>query len=176
MSRAAPPPTAPTFRPATEADLDAVASIYNEGIADRIATFETEPRSAADLAGWARGSDPFIVAVREGRVVGFARVGPYSDRCVYEGIGEHAVYVARDQRRTGLGTELLRELTGAAETAGFYKLTTRVFTDNEGSLAAHYRAGFERIGVQRRHGRLDGEWKDCVLIEILLGDAREEDG
>jgi L-amino acid N-acyltransferase YncA len=59
----------------------------------------------------------------------------------------------------------------AAEAAGLYKLTSRVFADNAASIAAHVAAGFEVVGVQRRHGRLDGEWKDCVLVERLLGDA-----
>jgi phosphinothricin acetyltransferase len=167
--------SAAEFRAARPTDLQDVAAIYNEGIADRVATFETEPRATADLEPWLVGAGPFLVAELDGAVAGFARVGDYSDRCVYSGVGEHAVYVARSSRGTGLGVQLLRELAAAAEAAGFYKLTTRVFTDNEASLAAHYRAGFERIGVQRRHGRLDGEWKDCVLIEILLGEAKESD-
>jgi len=158
-----------SLRAAEAADLEAAAAIYNEGIADRIATFETEARTPADLEPWLREPGPFVVAEQAGAVLGFARVGPYSDRCVYEGVGEHAVYVARDARGRGLGRELLIALTGAAEEAGFYKLTSRVFTDNAASLGAHRAAGFETIGVQRRHGQLDGEWKDCVLLEILIG-------
>jgi len=164
-----------TIRAAATSDLEVAAAIYNEGIEDRVATFETTPRTASDLEAWLQEEGPFLVAELDGAVAGFARVAPYSDRCVYEGVGEHAVYVARISRGTGLGIQLLREMTAAAETAGFYKLTTRVFTDNEASLAAHYRAGFERVGVQRRHGKLEGEWKDCVLIEILLGEAKEAD-
>lgn len=159
------------IRPAEVEDLVAAAAIYNEGIADRVATFETEPRGADDLRPWLAESGPFIVAELDGGVVGFARVGNYSDRCVYEGVGEHAVYVSRDARGAGLGALLLREMAVSSEAAGLYKLTSRVFTDNEASLIAHDRAGFERVGVQRRHGKLDGEWKDCVLVELLLGEA-----
>ena len=158
-----------SLRPATTADLAAVASIYNEGIADRVATFETAPRAPDELEPWLGEAGPFVVAEQAGDVLGFARVAPYSDRCVYEGVGEHAVYVRRDARGRGLGRELLVALAAEAERDGFYKLTSRVFTDNEASLAAHRAAGFETIGVQRRHGRLDGEWKDCVLLEILIG-------
>jgi L-amino acid N-acyltransferase YncA len=104
-------------------------------------------------------------------VLGFARVGAYSDRCVYEGVGEHAVYVDPDARGQGVGRLLLEELSLSAERAGFYKLTSRVFTTNLASLAAHRAAGFYEVGVQPRHGRLDGEWKDCVLVERLLGPA-----
>ena len=107
----------------------------------------------------------------DGRVVGFARVSPYSDRCVYEGVGEHGVYVDAAARGHGVGRGLLDALARAAEARGLYKLTSRIFTTNAPSRAAHRAAGFEEVGVQRRHGRLDGEWKDCMLVERLLGDA-----
>jgi phosphinothricin acetyltransferase len=160
-----------TIRPATDRDLPAVADIYNDGIAERVATFETEPRTEADLAGWASDGRPFIVAERGGRVVGFARAGRYSDRFAYRGVGEHAVYVHRDARGHGLGRRLLIELCAESERHGLYKLTSRIFTDNHPSRAAHRAAGFEEVGIQRRHGTLDGEWKDCVLVERLIGDA-----
>ncbi len=160
-----------SIRPATAADADAVASIYNEGIDDRLATFETEPRSADDARGWLHEGLPFLVAERGEEVVGFARVSPYSDRCVYQGVGEHGVYVARCARGGGVGRRLLEALCDEAERAGLYKLTSRVFTDNAASRAAHVAAGFHEVGVQRRHGRLDGRWKDCVVVERLLGEA-----
>ena len=104
-------------------------------------------------------------------MLGFARVSAYSDRCVYEGVGEHGVYVAGAARGRGVGRALLETLCGAAEQAGYHKLTSRVFADNAASRAVHRAAGFEEVGIQRRHGRLDGEWRDCVLVERLLGDA-----
>jgi len=163
-----------TIRPAAEADAEAIAAIYNEGIADRVATFETRPRDPREVAEWFAGGLPFLVAVDEdGRVLGFARVSPYSDRCVYEGVGEHGVYVARAARGRRLGRRLLDALAGESARAGLHKLTSRVFTDNAASRAAHLAAGFEEVGVQRRHGRLDGEWKDCVLVERLLGGAAD---
>jgi phosphinothricin acetyltransferase len=158
-------------RSAVHGDAPAVAAIYNEGIADRIATFETRERTAAEVIPWLDDGLPFLVATLEGELVGFARVAPYSDRCVYAGVGEHAVYVARAVRGSGIGRRLLDEVCLAAEAAGLYKLTSRIFADNASSIAAHRAAGFDVVGVQRRHGRLDGEWKDCVLVERLLGDA-----
>lgn len=160
-----------TTRAATSRDLPAVAAIYNAGIDERVATFETERRTEADLAAWASDGRPFIVAERAGLVVGFARAGSYSDRCVYQGVGEHAVYVHRDARGHGLGRQLLTKLCVESEHHGLYKLTSRIFTDNHASRAAHRAAGFDEVGIQRRHGRLDGEWKDCVLVERLIGDA-----
>ena len=79
----------------------------------------------------------------------------------------------RAARGRGVGRRLLEELAAAAEDAGLYKLTSRVFTDNAASRAVHLAAGFEEAGIQRRHGKLDGEWKDCVLVERLLGEAAE---
>ena len=162
----------PSIRAAIAADADAIAAIYNEGIADRVATFETTPRYGRDLEAWFSDSLPFIVAVGvDGGIVGFARVSPYSGRCVYAGVGEHGVYVARAARGEGLGRRLLEALAAECESAGIYKLTSRVFTDNAASRAAHLAAGFEEVGIQRRHGKLDGDWKDCVLVERLLGEA-----
>jgi L-amino acid N-acyltransferase YncA len=165
-----------TIRAAEAGDVDAIAAIYNEGIEERVATFETRPRVASDVAGWFEDGLPFIVAVGDdGSVVGFARVSVYSDRCVYSGVGEHGVYVARSARGRGLGRVLLEALCDEAARAGLYKLTSRIFTDNGASRAVHLAAGFEEVGVQRRHGRLDGEWKDCVLVERLLGPAAVPD-
>ena len=160
-----------TVRPAAPGDVEALTRIYNEGIEDRVATFETRRREPAEVAGWLDDDLPLLVAVRDGRVVGFARVAPYSPRPVYGTVGEHAVYVARDARGAGLGTRLLDEVVRAAERAGLHKLSSRVFTDNAASRAIHRAAGFDEVGVQRRHARLDGEWRDVVLVERLLGDA-----
>jgi L-amino acid N-acyltransferase YncA len=158
-------------RAAMPADAPEIAAIYNEGIADRVATFETRERTVDDVRAWLDDGLPFLVATVNGGLVGWARVAPYSDRCVYSGVGEHGVYVARAARGHRVGRRLLDELCAAAEAAGLYKLTSRIFADNASSIAAHEAAGFEVVGVQRRHGRLDGRWKDCVLVERLLGDA-----
>jgi phosphinothricin acetyltransferase len=160
------------IRPAHPADLPAVTAIYNAGIAARTSTFETRPREVAELAAALETGLPFLVAVEAGAgVLGFARVSPASDRDVYAAIGEHTVYVRRDARGRGLGRRLLEEVAAAAERQGFTKLMSRVFTTNAASRAAHRAAGFREVGVQLRHARLDGEWRDCVLVERLLGEA-----
>jgi L-amino acid N-acyltransferase YncA len=161
-----------TIRAARPHDAGAIAALYNAGIAERQATFETRPRAPAEIAAWFEPGLPFLVAEDGGgRVVGFARVSPYSDRCVYEGVGEHGVYVDAGARGQGIGRRLLDALAAEAERRGLYKLTSRIFTSNAASRAVHRAAGFVEVGVQRRHGRLDGEWKDCVLVERLLGEA-----
>jgi L-amino acid N-acyltransferase YncA len=163
-----------SIRTARADDAGAIAALYNAGIAERQATFETRPRAPAEITAWFEPGLPFLVAEDDaGRVVGFARVSPYSDRCVYEGVGEHGVYVDSGARGQGHGRRLLDALAGEAERRGMYKLTSRIFTTNAASRAVHRAAGFEEVGITRRHGRLDGEWKDCVLVERLLGEAAE---
>jgi phosphinothricin acetyltransferase len=160
------------IRPAQAGDAAAVAAIYNHSIAEREATFETRARRPQDVAGWLDEGRPFLVAVAEdGEVLGFARVSPYSVRKAYAGVGEHGVYVAAHARGRGVGSALLAALAEAAEAAGYHKLTSRVFTTNAASLALHRSSGFTEVGIQRRHGRLEGEWKDTVLVERLLGEA-----
>ena len=162
-----------TIRPATLDDAEAVARIYNHGIAERQATFETRPRSADEVRKWLDDGRPFLVAADDatGEPRGFARLTPYSARKAYAGIGEHGIYVDPQARGRQIGLTLLNALAEAAEDAGYYKLTSRIFTTNEASLRLHRRAGFTEVGVQRRHGRLDGEWKDTMLVERLLGEA-----
>jgi phosphinothricin acetyltransferase len=160
------------IRPAEQRDAEAVTAIYNHGIEQREATFETRPRHPNEIVAWLEERRPFLVATDDTeRVLGFARVSAYSVRSAYAGVGEHGVYVDPEARRRGVGRALMQALAEAAEEAGYYKLTSRVFTTNDASRALHRVAGFTEVGVQRRHGRLDGEWRDTVLVERLLGDA-----
>ena len=160
-----------SVRLATAADAPAIARIHNEGIEDRIATFETEPRTAAQVAtALAEKGDryPTIVVVRDGDVVAWASAGPYRNRPAYAGVAEHSVYVARSARGAGVGRAALDGLCHAYAERGFWKIVSRIFPENGASLALHDRCGFRVVGVYRRHGRLDGEWRDCVIVERLL--------
>jgi len=163
-----------TIRAARPDDAAAIAAIYNDGIAGRQATFETRPREPHEILAWLENGLPVLVAERAGgRIVGFARVSPYSSRPFYAGVGDHGVYVDPAARGGGVGRALLEAIAAAAERQGMYKLTSRVFTTNAASRAVHRAAGFVEIGITRRHGRLDGKWKDCVVVERLLGEAAD---
>ena len=165
-----------TTRAARPEDAAAIAAIYNEGIEDRVATFETDPRSAADIAavlGERADRFPALVAERDGRVTAFAWAMPYSSRPCYAGVVEFSVYVARDARGAGVGREVLEALLDDCERAGFWKLTSRVFPENSASRALCRAVGFAEIGVHRRHAQLDGRWRDCVVVERLLGAAAQ---
>jgi L-amino acid N-acyltransferase YncA len=160
-----------TSRLASVADARAIAEIYNEGIADRIATFETEPRTVAEMAALLAGKAdryPTIVAERAGLIVGWASAGPYRSRAAYAGVAEHSVYVARAARGCGVGRVALNALCRLYAERGFWKLVSRIFPENTASLGLHERCGFRVVGVYRRHGKLDGEWRDCVIVEKLL--------
>jgi L-amino acid N-acyltransferase YncA len=158
-------------RAATHADAQAIARIYNEGIAERIATFETRQRTADEVVAWLDGAHPVVVVERDGQVVGFARASSYRARDCYAGVAEFGVYVARGRRGQGVGREAMDALVDAAERAGFWKLVSRVFTENAASRRLLAAVGFREVGVYRRHGRLDGAWRDVVIVERLLGEA-----
>ena len=157
-------------RPATPADAGAIAKIYNQGIEDRAATFETEPRTAEQVREHLEGmeSQVAVVAVQAGEVVGFAWTSAYRARPCYSGVGEFSVYVARDARHSGIGRALLTRLLADCEARGFWKLVSRVFPENTASRLLCRSLGFREVGIYQRHGRLDGVWRDCVIVERLL--------
>ena len=162
-------------RAAAAGDAAAIAQIYNEGIEDRIATFDTEPRTAADILEWLEAGHPLVVAEEDGEVAAWAVSHPYSRRPVYAGVGDYSVYVARNRRGRGLGRAALAALIEECEARGYWKLLSRIFPQNEASLALARSLGFREVGVYRRHGQLDGEWLDCVIVEILLGPAARQE-
>jgi|SRR5579871_4434145 len=161
-------------RAARVSDAAAIAAIYNEGIADRIATFETEPRTPDQIERWFDGDHPIVVVeTTDGSVAAFASTSGYRARACYAGIAEFSVYVGRRHRRTGAGRVAMSALIDAATTAGLTKLLSRIFPENAASLGLMARMGFRIVGTYRRHGKLDGQWRDCVIVERLLGEAAE---
>jgi L-amino acid N-acyltransferase YncA len=155
-------------RRAAPADAPMIAEIYNQGITDRVATFETSPRSAEDIHAWFDGTHP-IVVVEDGQVIlAFASTSTYRPRACYAGIAEFSVYVAREQRGRGAGRLAMQALIAAAEQAGLWKLVSRVFVENTASRSLLGSLGFREVGIYEKHGRLDGAWRDVVIVERLL--------
>jgi phosphinothricin acetyltransferase len=157
-----------TARTATPDDAAEMAKIYNEGIQDRIATFETRPRSLDDIRKWFDGSHPIVVVEDNGAVVAFAATSQYRPRECYAGIAETSVYVARAYRRKGAGRMALEALIDAAQQAGFWKLLSRVFPENVASRGLIRQLGFREVGTYEKHGKLDGQWRDVVIVERLI--------
>ena len=163
------------IRSARRGDAGAIASIYNAGIRDRIATFETRERTAGDVESWLRdGGPPVLVAERDGRVVGWIAASTYRPRDCYAGIAEFSVYVDPAARGHGVGDALMAEFLPALEGAGFWRVVSRVFPQNTASRVLCRSHGFREVGVYERHAKLDGEWRDVVIVERLLGEAARE--
>ncbi|HTP11855.1 MAG TPA: arsinothricin resistance N-acetyltransferase ArsN1 family A [Anaerolineae bacterium] len=155
-------------RLATTADALAITEIYNQGIADRSATFETRPRSVDDIRGWFKAAYPIVVVVDDGRVIAFASTSLYRTRECYSGIAEFSVYVLRAKRRRGAGRLAMQALLQEAQRCGFWKLLSRIFVENTASRTLMRNLGFREVGVYRKHGKLDGRWRDVVIVEYLI--------
>jgi phosphinothricin acetyltransferase len=163
-------------RAARPDDAEAIARIYNEGIAERVATFQTATQRTSEIVEAIEAGRLLLVGERDHVVVGWARLAPYDDAHeYYSGVGEATLYVKRDARRGGAGGALLGALAQEAEARGYHKLVGKIFTTNASSIALVRAKGWREVGLHERHGRLDGEWKDVLVVELLLGDARGED-
>ena len=169
--------TALITRPAGVHDAGPIAQIYNEGIEDGSATFETRARTAADVSAWFDGTHPIVVvaAADRGEVLGFAATFTYRPRDCYAGIAEFSVYVRRSSRGTGVGRAAMDELIAVADAQGYWKLVSRVLEENVASRALLRSVGFREVGVYRRHARLNATWRNAVIVERLLGPAASEE-
>ena len=147
-----------------EGDWEAVRSIYADGIATGNATIETE------APGWEEWNGSHLdycrlVARVEGEVVGWAALSPVLSRCSYSGVAGVSVYVATSARGQGIGSSLLRSLVEESEHVGIWTLQARIFSENVASVALHKSCGFRTVGVRERLGKLQGVWRDVVLME-----------
>tara|TARA_B100000497_G_scaffold126326_1_gene164914 strand:+ start:1740 stop:2231 length:492 start_codon:yes stop_codon:yes gene_type:complete len=147
-----------------EANFDAVAEIYAEGIETGKATFETNVPS---WSSWDDSHFPFgrIAAYITGNMLGWASLSPVSSRCVYAGVAEVSVYVSQDARGKGVGKLLLESLIDISEENGIWTLQSGIFPSNTSSIALHEKCGFRKIGYRERIGKLRDNWYDNVLME-----------
>ena len=155
-------------RSAVPEDAAAIARIYNGSIEERVATFETRPRTAEEILSWFGGRHPVVVVEEGGEILAFAATSEYRLRGCYAGVAEFSVYADRGARGRGAGGMAMGALILAAERAGFWKLVSRVFVENAPSRRLLRSAGFREVGVYEKHARLDGAWRDVVIVERLL--------
>jgi phosphinothricin acetyltransferase len=149
----------------TDRHADAVLTIYQAGIDEGNATFET---TAPTWDAFDRGhleAHRLVAVDRIGTVMGWAACVPVSDRCVYAGVVEHSVYVDPAARGRGVARLLLDALINSTEQAGIWTVQSGVFPENTASLALHQRAGFRVVGTRERVAQHHGTWRDVVLIE-----------
>lgn len=159
-------------RGATDADLGAIRRIYNEGIEDRIATLDEDPKTAGDIAEWwdAHQGRYAVLVAEDARVgvAGWASLNPYSHRCAYAGVADLSIYVARDARGTGVGSLLLRALEEAAAANAFHKIVLFTFAFNAGGQGLYRKFGYREVGTFREMGLLDGRFVDVTAMEKIL--------
>jgi len=154
-------------------DWDAVSKIYEQGIATGMATFET---NVPDYESWdnAHMASCRLVAEKNHQILGWVALSPVSSRCVYGGVAEVSIYVAKNSGRKGIGELLMKQLITESEKEGIWTLQSGIFPTNIGSIKLHKKVGFRRIGKRERIGKLNGTWFDNVLFErrsTILGIA-----
>jgi L-amino acid N-acyltransferase len=169
------------IRPATEADLPGIFAIYDREVLHGTATFDTEPKTAAERVAWLRddgnGKYPILVAEVAAEaaptgtapaIAGWARLYAWSNRCAYARAAENAVYVHPDHRGRGVGRALLAELIRLAPQRGVQVLLARIVEGNPASLALHEAHGYRTIGTMRRVGEKFGRVLDVRLMDRQL--------
>jgi L-amino acid N-acyltransferase YncA len=163
-----PAPNIFLVRDMVDSDAGNVLRIYDEGIATGHATFDSEVPDWERFSG-GRHAKPRLVAEVDGKVAGWAACSPFSGRPVYAGVAEHSIYVASSARGLGVGRILLSAFLEEAEAAGLWLVESRMFRENQASLALHLACGFRVVGRYNRMGKmpygpLQGQWRDCIIV------------
>lgn len=164
-------------RRAREADLESIRQIYNQGIADRIATLESEPKDETYMRNWfSERSERYSVLVAEdgGKIVGWVSINPYSHRCAYRGVGDISIYIHRDHRGQKIGQRLLGELEQEAIHHHFHKLVLFTFPFNQLGQGLYHKCGYREVGIFQKQGLLDGRFIDIMAMEKLINAKPDE--
>jgi len=160
------------IRLAQPTDAPAITDIYNQGIRDRLATLETEERTAEERAAWLAARDarhPVYVAELDGAVVAWGSLNSFNPRPAYQWVADFSVYVDGAHRGHGLGGAMLDHLIAEAARLGFHKLVLAAFPFNEAGMRLYQSRGFRTVGIYHEQGQLDGRWVDTIVMEKLLG-------
>ncbi|HJQ01710.1 MAG TPA: GNAT family N-acetyltransferase [Jatrophihabitans sp.] len=149
----------------TAEHAEPVLAIYQAGMDENDATFETTAPGWADFRAGHLAEHSYVAVDDAGAVLGWVSAAPVSERCVYAGVVEHSVYVHPDARGRGIGRALLAALISSTEAAGIWTIQSGIFPENQASAALHTAAGFRTVGRRERLGKQHGSWRDVVLIE-----------
>jgi L-amino acid N-acyltransferase YncA len=168
--------SAPEIRPATEADLPIVTEIYEHAVRYGTATFELIPPDLAEMTrrfrALADGGFPYLVAVLDGSLAGYAYAGPYRPRPAYRFTVENSIYLKPAIHRRGVGLKLMQELLRQCEQRGYRQMIAVIGdTANAGSIGVHTRCGFQMIGTHPNVGLKFGRWLDTVMMQLALGEG-----
>jgi L-amino acid N-acyltransferase YncA len=160
-----------SIRSAFAGDIESIRRIYNEGIEDRIATLDSDPKDAEEIAAWWAAHDEryaVLIADEAGAVVGWASLNRFSHRCAHAAIADLSVYIARSHRGRGIGYALLTEIEKCARAGGFHKIVLHASDVNEHGKRLYEKCGYRVVGIFEEHGRLDGRYMDVIAMEKLL--------
>jgi len=159
-----------TIRAAKLSDLGAITDIYNEAILKTVATFDTETKTLEEQESWFAEHGPkypMIVAEQDGRIVGWASLSRWSDRCAYSDTAEGSLYVKEEYQGKGIGRKLLEAIIRAGQKAGLHTVVARITGGNEASIHLCESVGFEHIGVMKEVGRKFGKLLDVNLMQKI---------
>jgi phosphinothricin acetyltransferase len=157
-------------RKATPDDLTAITEIYNQAILKTTATFDTEPKSLEEQKVWFESHGPkypILVAEQDNKIVGWASLSKWSDRCAYSDTAEISLYIDEKERGKGIGRKLLETIVLEGEKAGLHSIIARIAEGNEMSIHLHKSVGFEHIGVMKEVGRKFGRLLDIYLMQRI---------
>jgi len=158
------------IRPATASDQPAIMEIYNDAVLHTTATFDTEPRTVEKQAEWFakhKKNHPVMVAEQEGRVIGWASLSPWSDRCAYDTTVEVSVYVQADSRGKGIGKRLLEMITLEGRKVNNHTVLSRITQGNEVSIHLHELLGYQHVGVMKEVGFKFGRFLDVHVMQYI---------
>lgn len=152
------------FRPMKKDDWSSVSEIYRQGIETGNATFQKE------IPGWDEWDQGHlkicrIVVCTDNEIAGWAALSSVSGRCVYAGVAEVSIYVSNRYNNQKIGTGLLRKLISESEKEGFWTLQSSIFPENISSIKIHENLGFRRVGYREKIGKMNGVWRDTILLE-----------
>ena len=152
------------YRPMVATDYEQVAQIYQQGIATGNATFQQ------DIPTWEDWDESHlkncrIVGIMDNKIVGWAALTAVSSRCVYAGVAEVSVYVATNYRGLKIGTKLLEYLIEESEASNIWTLQAGIFPENIASIKIHELLGFRIVGKREKIGKMNGKWRDTLLLE-----------
>jgi phosphinothricin acetyltransferase len=159
-----------TIRPATNADQQAIMDIYNEAVQNTTATFDTDLRTLDKQMTWFRNhkkNHPVLVGERDGKIIGWASLSPWSDRCAYDTTVEVSVYVHKDYRKQGIGSQLLKQVTVLGQSLGNHTVLSRITQGNEQSIHLHEKLGYRHVGTMKEVGFKFGKFLDVHMMQLV---------
>jgi L-amino acid N-acyltransferase YncA len=152
-------------------DVPEILTIYNDEVLHGVATFDTEAKSLDERVRWFElrtPKYPILIAESSGHVLGWASVGPWSERKAYDGTVENSVYIEKSARQQGIGKALLERLLQETHSKGFHTVIARITDGNQISIKLHTGFGFREIGTIKEAGNKFGKFLDVTLMQKLF--------